>query len=67
MNTKELRALSEQDLHSRLGEFKKELLKLNVQVGSGANPASPGKLRQVKKSIARILTLLTEKEKVVRK
>ena len=60
--TKELRALSKGELKKRAEEFKKELLKLNVQVVSGANTASPGKLRQTKKNIARINTLLKEAE-----
>lgn len=59
--TKELRPLSETELHARAGEFKKELLKLNVQVSNGANTANPGKLRQLKKNLARIQTLLKEK------
>ena len=60
--TKELRDLSPTELRQRAEEFKKELLKLNVQVATGANTANPGKLRQMKKNIARILTLLREKE-----
>ncbi len=60
--TKELRELSPEELNNRLGEFKKELLKLNVEVATGANPASPGKFKQTKKNLARILTLLKEKE-----
>lgn len=51
---KELQSLNQKDLQKRLEEFKKELLKLNVQVASGANTANPGKLRQTKKNIARI-------------
>tara|TARA_Y100000034_G_C6779907_1_gene348510 strand:+ start:507 stop:707 length:201 start_codon:yes stop_codon:yes gene_type:complete len=62
--TKELRELPAPELQSRLKEFKKELLKLNVEVATGANPSSPGKLKQTKKNIARILTLLKEKEVV---
>jgi ribosomal protein L29 len=58
--TKELRGLSREDLLERLGEFKKELLKLNVEVATGANPASSGKFQQTKKNIARIHTLLHE-------
>lgn len=61
--TKELRGLSVEELNTRMKEFKKELLKLSVEVASGANPSSPGKIKQVKKNIARILTLLKEKEK----
>ena len=60
--TKDFRSLSKTELQERLGEFKKELLKLNVQVATGANTANPGKLRQTKKNIARVLTLLKEKE-----
>ena len=60
--TKELRLLSKQELQKRLEEFKKELLKLNVQVASGANTTSPGKLKQTKKNIARIKTLFKEME-----
>ncbi len=63
--TKELRALSEAEMKSRLGEFKKELLKLNVEVATGANPSSPGRVKQTKKNIARILTLLKEKNNEV--
>jgi len=59
---KDLRALSKEELRERLGEFKKELLKLNVQVATGANTANPGKLKQTKKNIARILTVLRNKE-----
>jgi len=60
--TKELRTLSIGEMENRLEEFKKELLKLNVEVATGANPANSGKLRQTKKNIARILTLIRESE-----
>ena len=60
--TKDLRTLSNEELNNRLLEFRKELLKLSVEVSSGANPSSPGKIKQVKKSVARVLTLLKEKE-----
>jgi len=60
--TKELRSLSDEELKSRLKEFRKEILKLNVQVATGANPTSPGKFKQTKKNVARILTLLKRKE-----
>ncbi len=59
---KELRDLSKTELQSRLGEFKKELLKLNAQVASGANVSNPGALRNLKKNIARVNTLLRMKE-----
>ncbi len=57
----EFQSLNVVDLRKRLEEFKKELLKLNVQVASGANTANPGKLRQTKKNIARINGLIQQK------
>ncbi|PIN76402.1 50S ribosomal protein L29 [Candidatus Woesearchaeota archaeon CG10_big_fil_rev_8_21_14_0_10_36_11] len=63
--TKELRDLSQDELQNRLQEFKKELLKLNVQASTGAQTSNPGKLKQTKKNIARILTLRKEKEEKV--
>lgn len=60
--TKELKGLSSGELQERMKEFKKELLKLNVQASTGTGSSNPGKLRQAKKNIARILTLLNQKE-----
>ena len=59
---KDLRVLSGTELQDRLKEFKKELLKLNVQVSTGAQQVNPGKLRQTKKNIARIHTIMKERE-----
>ena len=60
--TKELRSLSSSELRTRADEFKKELLKLNVQVASGASTVSPGKIKLLKKNVARINTMLNQKE-----
>lgn len=61
--TKEFRTLSEREQKEKLEEFKKELLKLNVQVAAGGGAATnTGKLRQTKKNIARIITLRKMKE-----
>lgn len=59
---KELRELQTPELNSRLQEFKKELLKLKIEVGAGTGTASSGKVRRTKKNIARVLTLLNQRE-----
>lgn len=59
---KELLALSASELQNRLQEFKKELLKLKVEVGSGTGSKSSGKVKQTKKNVARVLTILNQKE-----
>ncbi len=58
---KELHGLSVAELHNRLQEFKKELLKLKVEVGAGTGTKSSGKVKQTKKNVARVLTVLKQK------
>ena len=59
---KEFRNLSTEEIKVRLNELKKELMKENVQVSSGTAPSNPGRLRQIKKNIARLLTIKNQKE-----
>lgn len=59
---KELKAMSEEDLKKRLEELRKNLLKDNSQIATGAAPKSPGDLKKNKKMIARILTIIKEKK-----
>jgi len=62
MKIRELRSLSNDELKSKLVELRKELMKENAQVATGTVPKSPGKLKLIKKNIARIITILAEKE-----
>ncbi len=63
--TKNFRGLPENDLSERLKEFKKELLKLSVQVTTGTAAKSSGKIRQLKKNVARIATIIQERGKEI--
>jgi ribosomal protein L29 len=63
-SNKEIAGLSASELNGRKEELKKELLKLNVQVGMGTNPQDSGKIKQIKKNIARINTSLKQKEDI---
>ena len=62
MKAKELRAMNEGDLNSKLFELGKELMKDNAQVAIGTPPKNTGRIKLTKKTIARIKTILTEKE-----
>ncbi len=61
MKAKELRAMNEPDLENKLAELKKELMKVNSQIAIGTVPKSPGKVRESKRAIAKILTIKQEK------
>lgn len=49
------------DLESKLVDLRKDLMKENAQIALGTNPKSPGKLKNTKKTIARILTIINQK------
>lgn len=57
MKFKQLQALNAQDREKKLIEAKKELLKLNGQVVTGTAPKSPGQIKELKKTIARLKVL----------
>ena len=63
---KELRMLSNDELNSRLDELRRELMKFNTEVSTGTVIKNPGQIKQIKKTIARILTILKEKPKEVK-
>jgi len=63
INKKDLKTMPKQEMETKMAELKKELMKENAQVAMGTNPKSPGKIKQMKKMIARILTLQNQKLK----
>lgn len=61
MNATELRAQSDVELRSSLEELLKEQFNLRMQQGSGQD-VKPSAIRIVRKNIARINTVITEKK-----
>ena len=62
MKTKELRELKTTELETKLGDLKEELFNLRLQHATG-QLENPMRIREVKKTYARIKTILTEREK----
>ncbi|WP_244834360.1 50S ribosomal protein L29 [Clostridium sp. BJN0001] len=58
---KELRAGNPQDLEAKLGDLKAELFNLRFQLATG-QLENPMRIREVKKSIAQIKTILRLEE-----
>lgn len=57
---KELRKLSELELKKKLSELRLEILKERSNLGGANTPKNPGRIKQLKRDIARILTILNE-------
>jgi large subunit ribosomal protein L29 len=63
VRTAELRELPEDELHTRLDSAKEELFNLRFQLATGQLD-NPMRIKEVRHSIARIMTVLTERELV---
>ena len=61
MKTTEIREMSAAELDTKLADLKKELFDLRFQMATG-QCENPMKIREVKKSIARIKTIQRENE-----
>ena len=57
----ELRDLPEDELHSRLDAAKEELFNLRFQLATGQLD-NPMRIKEVRHEVARIMTILTERE-----
>ena len=63
MKYKDLAKLSQVDLEKKLKTTQVELIKLNGQVATGTTPKSPGQIKNLKRTIAKINTLQTTGKK----
>ena len=61
LKPKEIRKLAPKELQKRLNELQLELAKERASINIGASVTSPGRIKEIRKTIARIKTLEREK------
>ena len=59
---KDLKNMGKEELEKHMKEIRMELMKANAQRAAGTIPKSPGQIKQARKTIARILTFIKQKE-----
>lgn len=52
---KDFNKMKQEELAKKLEDLQKELLKVNTQIYAGTVPENPGRAREIKKTIARII------------
>ncbi len=62
MKASELRQKTKEELNKMLGELSREQFNLRMQKGTG-QLAKPDQMKKVRRDVARIQTLLNEKER----
>jgi large subunit ribosomal protein L29 len=61
LKMEEIREMSVEELQEKIEELKLELSKERAQVEIGGVPENAGKMNEIKKTIARIKTVLSER------
>ena len=57
-----IREMADAEMQSKLFEFQKELNSERGMIATGGRTSNPGKIKQLKRSIARILTMAHERK-----
>jgi len=60
IRAKEIRSFTPEERREKLKELKSELMHERGVAAMGGSPPSPGKIRQLRMSIAKILTIMRE-------
>lgn len=61
INKSDLRNLTKDEYNKKVAELKKELMRLKAQVARGTPPENPGKIRAIRRSVARMITFRNQK------
>ena len=61
MRKKDIRKLEEKELEKKMNEMRLELAKQRASVKIGASVTSPGRIRELRKTVARGLTIKKER------
>ena len=64
LRTSEIRKMKTEELKQKLSELRLELSKLRAQVRVGGSVKNPGRIRELRRTIARILTIMRERKEV---
>ncbi len=61
MKTNEIRKLSTEEINKKIAELKEELFNLRMKQATG-NLENPARIRELRKNVARLKTILRERE-----
>lgn len=67
LKAKDIRTMKDADLEKQLKDLRNDLLKQRAITATGGAPESPGRIRELRRTIARILTIRKEKAQEVKR
>lgn len=63
VRAKEVREMSDEQIEKQLKDLRNELLKERAITATGGAPENPGRIRELRRTIARILTIQKEEKR----
>jgi large subunit ribosomal protein L29 len=57
----DIRDMDVSEIDEKIEELKQELLKINTTIASGGAPENPGKIKAIRRTIARMKTIRAQK------
>ncbi len=66
LRIEEIRKMSREERERRLNELRAELVRLKTMVKAGGAVEKPARIREIRRTIARILTVNNEEDKKIR-
>lgn len=67
LRIKEIRGMPSEDRTKRIGEFRTELVRLTTMIRAGGTVENPARIKDLHRTIAKILTIQREEELGIRK
>lgn len=64
MKAKEIRAMSSEEMRKKLQELRNELMEEYGRSSMGGSPPSPGRIKHIRRTIARLLTIMREEREI---
>ena len=61
LHIKDIRKMKKEELERKIADLKKEMIRIRTQISQGTAPEKPGRAKQIRKTIAQILTIKKEK------
>ncbi len=61
LRSEEIRDMSDEEMDEKVFELRSELLRERSKIASGGVADNPGRIKEIRRTIARILTIKTEK------
>ena len=67
LRVKDIRSMSSEDRRKKLTELRTELARLKTMIKAGGSIENPSRVRELRKAVARILTVENEERRVEEK